>query len=129
MASDRWANEIRKLVNWSVRWETDNAPHFFDEEALDALVHSFAQLKKEDHQQLTHLESCVAQLDPKSRQLCELRYFQDLKPGAIANRLNQAPNTISKALQRIREQLRLCIEKKSAAPAGPIGSVGPQTSF
>jgi RNA polymerase sigma-70 factor (ECF subfamily) len=90
-----------------------NDPHIFDEDALDSLVEAFARVRPEQEQKLTHLEICVEQLEGRARQLCELRYVHDLKPAAIAKELKMTPNTVAKSLQRIREQLRDCIEKTS----------------
>lgn len=94
-----------------------NDPHIFDEEALDSLVEAFARVQPEQEQKLTRLEHCVDQLEGRSRQLCELRYSHDLKPAAIAKKLNMTPNTVAKSLQRIREQLRDCLEKTSLSPS------------
>ena len=90
-----------------------NDPHIFDDDALDSLVEAFARIRPEQEQKLTRLEECLDQLEGRSRTLCELRYVRDLKPAAIAKETGLAPNTVAKSLQRIREQLRECIEKPS----------------
>ncbi|WP_146435263.1 sigma-70 family RNA polymerase sigma factor [Blastopirellula retiformator] len=64
---------------------------------------------------LDFLPDCIAQLQGRARQLCDLRYQQDLKPAAIAARIQMTANSVAKALQRIREQLRDCVEAKAAA--------------
>ena len=46
--------------------------------------------------------------------MCELRYQQDLKPAAIAEVVGMTANAVAKSLQRIREQLRECIDHKAA---------------
>jgi RNA polymerase sigma-70 factor (ECF subfamily) len=56
----------------------------------------------------------MTKLDERARRICELRYRDDLKPASIAERVGMSANTVSKALQRIREQLRACIEQNSA---------------
>lgn len=63
---------------------------------------------------LDFLPECMQQLKGRAREMCDLRYQEDLKPAAIAQRLGLKANAVSKALQRIREQLRLCIESKAA---------------
>ena len=87
-----------------------NDPHVFDDDALDALVDAFSRIKPDFEHKLTSLEECLARLDDRARQLCEYRYAHDMKPAAIAAELNMTPNTVAKSLQRIREQLRSCIE-------------------
>lgn len=106
-----WATGVaRNQVRLYLRRKSRD-PHVFDESAMDALVSAFTRVRKDQLQQLSDLDRCVEKLDSKSRQLCELRYSMDLKPREIAQRLNAAPNTISKALQRMRDQLRRCLEK------------------
>jgi RNA polymerase sigma-70 factor, ECF subfamily len=56
----------------------------------------------------------------RARKLCELRYEHDLKPVAIASRFGMSANGVAKALQRTRELLRECVEKK--APFDGISS-------
>ncbi|MDA7536099.1 sigma-70 family RNA polymerase sigma factor [Akkermansiaceae bacterium] len=85
-------------------------PHVFDDEVLDLLVDSFTKHQPEE-EKLDRLEHCVGQLEGKARQICEYRYSHDLKPAAIATKLGMTPNSVAKSLQRIREQLRLCLEK------------------
>ena len=65
-------------------------------------------------EELDHLPGCIDQLEGRARQLCDLRYQEDLKPAAIGERLGMAANSVAKALQRIREQLRACIRGKQA---------------
>lgn len=85
-------------------------PHVFDDDALDALVEAFSRVKPDVEHKLTQLEYCVERLEGRARQLCEFRYAHDMKPAAIAAELDMTPNTVAKSLQRIREQLRECME-------------------
>ena len=94
-----------------------NDTHIFDEDALDSLVDAFARVRPDQEQKLTHLEQCLEQLEGRARKLCELRYARNLKPAAIAEEMNLAPNTVAKSLQRIREQLRVCLEKNPLSPS------------
>ena len=86
-------------------------PHVFDDDPIDLLVDAFSRVKPDFEHKLTRLEECLALLDGRARQICEYRYAYDMKPAAIAAELNMAPNTVAKSLQRIREQLRSCIER------------------
>ena len=91
--------------------------HIFDNDALDHLVEAFARHRPVHEQQLTHLEHCVSQLEGRARELCELRYSQNLKPAAIGEQLKIPANTVAKALQRVREQLKSCLEKTNFSPS------------
>ncbi|MGJ8697085.1 MAG: sigma-70 family RNA polymerase sigma factor [Verrucomicrobiaceae bacterium] len=92
-----------------------NDPHIFDDDALDALVQAFAKPQPNEQEQFAQLESCIGQLDDRARELCEYRYFHNLKPAAIAEQIGMNPNAVAKALQRIREKLRHCIETSTRA--------------
>ncbi|QDS89292.1 RNA polymerase sigma factor CnrH [Rosistilla ulvae] len=64
---------------------------------------------------LDFVPGCVDQLEGRARQLCDLRYQNDLKPAAIGKQVGMSPNAVAKALQRIREQIRNCVQAKAAA--------------
>ncbi len=105
-------NQIRLYLR-----RKSNEPHLFDEETLDSLVTAFSRIRPEQEQKLNHLDRCIDHLDSRARHLCELRYTHNLKPAAIAKQLNITPNTAAKSLQRIREQLRACLEKTALSPS------------
>ncbi len=88
----------------------------FDTEAVDALARAFADSDPKD-QRLDHLGGCVEGLEARARELCRLRYEQDLKPAAIGQRIGMGANAVAKALQRIRDRLRECVERKMAEAA------------
>ncbi len=85
----------------------------FDPVALDEISEAFVELQPGEVRLLDHLEECVQTLDGRARRLCELRYGCDLKPASIGPRVGMSPNGVAKALQRIREMLRDCVEKKA----------------
>jgi RNA polymerase sigma-70 factor (ECF subfamily) len=88
--------------------------HVFDEETVGYLASAFASVSVDESQKLDFLHECLQGLESRARELCDLRYRQDLKPAAIAEAVGMTANSVAKALQRIREQLRDCIERKSA---------------
>lgn len=88
--------------------------HVFDTAAVELISQAFADLPARENRMLDHLEDCIGLLDPNSKELCVLRYEQDLKPAAIAERVGASANTVAKALQRIRERLRACVERKAS---------------
>lgn len=92
--------------------------HAFDTDTLEAVAAAFAETADTDRR-FDHLAGCVEQLDAKAQELCRLRYDAGLKPAAIAERLGGAANAVAKALQRVRDRLRECIERKAAAEGAP----------
>jgi RNA polymerase sigma-70 factor, ECF subfamily len=86
----------------------------FDPDTIDRIGQAFAEVQPRDVRMLDYLEECVQSLEGHARKLCELRYERDLKPASIAPRVGMSANGVAKALQRIREMLRECVEKKAA---------------
>lgn len=87
----------------------------FDTESVEHLAVAFETVVADDLHRLDYLRDCMQRLEGRSRRLCELRYRDDLKPAAIADAVGMSANTVAKALQRIRDQLRTCIETKAAS--------------
>ena len=90
----------------------------FDEQVIGNLVDSF-NAPAGPRRSLEHLQSCLGKLDVKAIELLQLRYSENLKPAAIAERVNANANSISKGLQRIRDVLRACIRRQMAMEAPP----------
>ena len=90
----------------------------FDDDVVAQLAVAFGSTPPEQLQPLGFLRGCLDQLEGRARELCELRYGRDLKPAAIAKSLGMTANSVAKALQRIRDQLRECLERKAAVEGG-----------
>lgn len=88
----------------------------FDTPAVEALAAAFAEVTAAEVHKLDRLRECVQALDERSRELCRLRYEDDLKPAAIGERLGVGANAVAKALQRVRDRLRECVERKAMRP-------------
>ncbi|HBB73526.1 MAG TPA: RNA polymerase factor sigma-70 [Planctomycetaceae bacterium] len=92
--------------------------HTFDSDAVANLASAFDAVAEDEAHLLDRLRVCVSRLDTRSRRLCQLRYRDDLKPAAIAEVLSMTANGVSKALQRVRAQLRICLEGPRAVARG-----------
>lgn len=90
----------------------------FDDDLIASLASAFAATPPERSRSLDFLKDCLGDLQERARELCRLRYAQDLKPAAMAEAVGMTANSVAKALQRIRDQLRTCIERKAAAQGG-----------
>ena len=86
----------------------------FDEETVSCLATAFSEISSQERHKLDALSECLKLLEGRASELCQLRYHDDLKPAGIAEKLGMAPNAVAKALQRIRDQLRDCINRKTA---------------
>jgi len=87
----------------------------FDDTVISQLADSFGVVSSDDVHRLGFLRDCLQRLDPRDQQLFQMRYAEDLKPAAIGERLGIAANTVSKALQRMRDQLRECIDRAAVS--------------
>lgn len=87
----------------------------FDEATIACLAEAFSEIDAEQIRRLDGLRECLGKLANRARSLCQLRYEQDLKPAAIADLVGMTPNSVAKALQRIRDQLRECLHHHNPA--------------
>ena len=92
-----------------------NDRNVFDTATIHCLEAAFAEIPKHQSDRLSFLQECIQGLENRTRQLCDLRYRDGLKPAAISSATGMNGTTVRKALQRAREQLRDCIEQKAAA--------------
>ena len=122
---DRW-DAGRPFVSWAIgvarnqvglylrRRRREHQMLEFDPETIDALQVAFSSVADVGEPRLDLLHECLQSLDGRARTMCELRYQRDLKPAAIAEVVGMSANAVAKSLQRIREQLRECIDHKAA---------------
>ena len=88
--------------------------HVFDTETIEQVADAFAGVSANSTAMSNHLNECIELLDDRSRSiLCKLRYEQGLLPAAMSAIVETSANTVAKTLQRIRERLRDCIERKA----------------
>ena len=111
---DSWALGVARNQIGTYLRERRSHRKLFNETTMEHIEAAFAQLPKEEVHAMGYLQDCLKQLDEKSRKLCQLRYEQDLKPAAISDSLQIPGTAVRKALQRIRESLRKCVDQKSA---------------
>ncbi len=113
-----WAMGVaRNQVGLYLRRRRRDRLHF-DDDTVDVLATAFAEVSPEQSQKLDFLHECLKSLEGRARSMCELRYRDDLKPAAIAEQIGMSANSVAKALQRIRDQLRVCIERHAVAEGG-----------
>ena len=59
------------------------------------------------------LKDCINNLTENSQEIIRMRYFKSMQAKKVAEALQRKPETVYKALQRIYQSLRICIENKS----------------
>ena len=83
----------------------------FSDSIIDLLSEDFSKISTSELHRLEYLQTCVDKLDARAKELCQARYSENQKPAQIAQWLGGSPNGVAKALQRIREQLKDCIQR------------------
>lgn len=109
-----WALGIARNQIYNYFRSTNRDRLTFDEEIIAHLAEAFDESGTEVMHRLQFLSGCMERLEEKSRRVLEWRYRDDLKPAAIAKKMNLSANSVAKMLQRIRDRLRDCIQTQSA---------------
>ncbi len=84
----------------------------FDTELFDRFTELWAETAAAASEQSAALEVCLERLPARPRQMVRLRYFEELNSEEIAQRLGSKSAAVRVTLQRIREQLRACVEQQ-----------------
>ena len=69
-------------------------------------------------EEVTALRGCLDKLPAKSRSLIEMYYFADVPTAEIAGRTGARADTVCRAICRLREKLRACIDRVVARGGG-----------
>ena len=69
------------------------------------------QLRSEFDARLVHLDRCLQKLPEEQRSLVDGYYFRQLDVATVSDQAERTVDAVYKALQRIRRQLRECIER------------------
>lgn len=113
-----WALGVARKTIADHRARRARGPALLGAEAEAVLAAAIADVAETERAKLAHLAACIEKLEGRAREVCALRYEHDLKPARIAERLGLRANTTAKILQRVREQLRDCIEARLRAEGG-----------
>lgn len=116
-----WALGVAKLQVLGFRRDVARSPVTFDTELLERFTAAWAEQAPAASQQSVALELCLERMAPRPRQLLRWRYFEDVKSEDIASRLGSNGAAVRVMLQRLREQLRACVEKQLRMEGGSHG--------
>lgn len=100
-------------LNVTKQWMTRRArwSRLLEGGLAEELVMRREELKPEFDARRLQLESCLQKLPEHQRRIVEGYYFQRLDVATLAARGQRSVEAVYKALQRIRQQLRRCIEE------------------
>lgn len=108
-------------VNQVLLWRTEakRSRVSFNSETIEQLAEtltdeSFPE-KKTDVDYLQLLRACMQKLAPKDRDLLEERYYRMTSVEKMAEKLHVTYTSLRKLMQRLRESLRRCMDRKISA--------------
>lgn len=120
-----WALGFAKFRVLGFRRDEARSFVTFDSDLLDKFTEAWAkpapQVTSDRH---AALDACLGQLQGPSRKLLQFKYVEDLNSKEIGERLNRKSGSIRVMLQRIREQLKACVERRLQTPAQTAGGGG-----
>lgn len=112
-----WAMTIARNAVADARRRGRRMPAQLSDAAESALAAAFAEVSDVERARLAHLATCLERVEGRAREICDYRYRAGLAPARIAVLLGLQSNTVAKALQRLRDDLRACIERHEAGGA------------
>jgi len=91
-----------------------------DDAFFRAMEETFRRLDEESEleRRKDALRQCLGQVDDRFRRFLILRYVDGLPPQEIARETEQTRVSVNSLLQRVREKLRSCIERRLAVKGG-----------
>ena len=99
-------NVTRQWIDRRQRWKA-----LLDGGLAEDLALRREQLRPEFDARLNHLDTCLQKLPKDQRELVEAYYFRQREIQTLANQAQRTVDAVYKSLQRIRRQLRGCIER------------------
>jgi len=82
------------------------------DEAIQSVANAQDEQEDRTEERLEALKQCVQKLDYEQRELVELRYQNQIPVKDIAEFQGKSATSLSMKLMRIREQLRVCVERR-----------------
>lgn len=107
-----WALGIARFEVLRLHRGRARSPLLYDDALLDQVAVVCEELAPELDCRARALRECVQRLRARAHELVRLRYDEELKPAAIADRLRVAVVAVRVMLSRTRASLRECIERK-----------------
>lgn len=116
-----YLREIARRLVLSEHRKSLRRPRLLPADVLDGMEKVFASAAEPSQLAARHeaLEHCLDQLDPRHRQLVEMRYLQDRSYPEISAVWGGTVNSIRIALCRIRKTLARCADRQLGAVAEP----------
>jgi RNA polymerase sigma-70 factor, ECF subfamily len=107
-----WALGIARLEVLKQQRQQARDRHFFSAEFVEELSTAYQDMAGAFDGYRPTLAECLKELDTRARRALDLRYSDDLRPAAIAERMQATPGATRVLLHRARALLRECIQRR-----------------
>ncbi|HAW32515.1 MAG TPA: RNA polymerase subunit sigma-70 [Planctomycetaceae bacterium] len=112
-----WAFAIARLQVLSQRSEKARKGLKFDDNLLEKIAKVASTETEQYDRRSAALQNCLQKITATQRELIARRYQPDGTVISLAADIGKTSKAVSESLRRVREKLRLCIERTLAAEA------------
>ena len=113
-----WALWVAKIKIANFYRARERSPVKFIGDSIDVLAEACDRIQVTLSEEKWALEKCLTSLTGRSRELLPLRYFEDLTPQEIGDRVGMRVGAVRTALSRIRSALISCVRSTlTSAPS------------
>lgn len=116
-----WALWVAKIKIANFYRARERSPVKFIGDSIDALGEACDRVQVTLSEEKWALEKCLTNLTGRPRQLLMLRYFEDLSPQEISDRLGMTAGAVRIALLRTRSALIACVRSTLAGTSNSHG--------
>lgn len=113
-----WALGAAKFEIMGYRRDAGRCRLTFDDALLTQITEAWSEAEPQMGDEEAALHTCLEKLARHARNVVQLRYFDSLDSLEIAQRLGSTAGAVRAALQRIRVQLRECVERQLGMEGG-----------
>ena len=110
-----WALGVARFQVLSLNRDAARSRVAFDTELLVRFTETWGELAPGASDRSLSLQDCIQRLAARARQMVRLRYYDELTAEEIARQIGGTGAAVRVALQRIRQQLRECVERQLRA--------------
>ena len=110
-----WALGIARFQVLSLKRDAARSRVSFDTDLLARFTETWAELAPGASDRSLFLQDCIQRLAARARQMVRLRYYDEMTAEEIARQIGGTGAAARVALQRIRHQLRECVERQLRA--------------
>jgi RNA polymerase sigma-70 factor (ECF subfamily) len=114
-----WAVGVAKYEVLYYRRERATDRHLFGDGLIEQIASRYELFVEEVDPIREALRRCIDDLKGRSKRVIELRYRRGLRSNAIAEEMALSSGAVRMLLCRVRESLRNCIERRTAAHDRP----------